>query len=573
MGISCLRLFACVALASIGSLHSQVPSWVPGKPSTDSDLSWREKFAVLSEQQRTAVGLHIIQTWGREARREVFDLSEVTGWSMGSSFVLWAQTDFEAALQRAEEWDGFAGNLLRVAIIRDLAVKDPVEAARRMRALMDPMSRSYYYYVTIKSLVPGLVKQPVSVILQAMHEMRTDIAFMDDFRWGDAMDYLLADEKSWVPADPAEDWAWLISQPQSLARDHLLCAVLRAWLRKDPAKAVTAQVPPLHGYMIKHRLERFFPKDPALACNLLPVGEFVLMRSWVKQLQAAPNSVDLKSWASHWAEKAATPKGARALDTVMRIWAEGDEPAALAWAQQLSAGSARDLALEACRESEIRRFAVAEWKKALPLASSLPPGARRDRCLEAVFAGMGAEEFAIVEQQLAALLDPPRDPAPLRDAWRLARQGYFLGRRQHVEGYACLLELENPQLRGMKAATEFSGMTYAQLDETTRLIQQSALSPQEREACLVQMILHALDGGPQDPGPAERLKLSLRLADPEMRFVHQRALLRSVAEEDLDQARKLLEGSPLTKEEKARLQLDLQRLSTWYRRPSKKAGD
>ncbi|HSI62127.1 MAG TPA: hypothetical protein VLE43_03385 [Candidatus Saccharimonadia bacterium] len=546
---------------------------MPAKALGHDAAALREKFFALSKEDRIAAGLHLIQTWGEDERKTVFEVAEACEVPVTTCFERWARSDFEAALERAEQWDGFSDNLLRQAVILAVAKSDPVEAARRMRARLDPMSRTYYYYVMLQGLVPALGDQPALVILQALHEMRSDLYFMDDFRFGDATETLVNQNKPWNPTDPSREWAYLMAQPPSLARDHLLCATMRAWLKKDLEKAVTVQLPHLYGDMMRYRLEGSFPNDLEKARDLLPVANFDFIRSWLRQVTRRGPSPEYHQWAALSVPEAASPEKSRALDTVMRLWLEKDEAAATAWAQQLPAGPARDAALEACVESEIHHLIPEDWHRAFTMAKAMPPGERSIRCLKAVFAAAGSEEFVFVQKHLAGQAISGSEKAAVRDAWRLARSMFLQQRGDNMAAYIILLEIEDPVLRRWNAEDSLSFVQFTQMDVVRDLIEKSAMSREDKDACVTQMILLAMDGGgPKGPDLQGRLKVSMDITDPETRFVHQRSVLHEVAENDLEKARTLIEEAPIKEEDKVRLRKDWERISKWERREKEKSA-
>ncbi len=282
-----LRIFIVLALL-LASARAEDAPWIPATPAGHDSTALHEKFRQLNKEQRVAALLHLIQKWDRGAWKEVSTLADAHDIPLDECFEQWARRDFKAALERAEQWDGFHGNMLRRAVILAVAKSDPVEAARRVRARFDPMSRSYYYYVTLYGVVPALTDQPARIILQALHEMRSDLCFMDEFRWGDAVYELAGTRYPWKPANPSRDWEYLISQPPSVARDLVLSLTLQVWLQRDLEKAIALDVPPLYEDLIRYRLDNAFPDDLQRVPELLPVANTELIRSWVRHAERKP---------------------------------------------------------------------------------------------------------------------------------------------------------------------------------------------------------------------------------------------------------------------------------------------
>jgi hypothetical protein len=569
---SCLSIFVGLLLSLHSACAEDAPweAWIPASPTGHDSNALYQKFLPLSKEQRVAALLYLIQKWDSSAKKEVFALADAFEIRLNECFEKWARRDFNAALERAEQWDGLHGNSSRIAVILAVAKSDPVEAARRMRARFDPMSRSYYYYVTIYGLVPALTDQPARIVLQAWHEMRSDLFFMDEFRWGDAASELGGTQFPWNPPNPSRDWEYLISQPSSMARDLLLCLTLRVLLKKDLKKAIALEVPPLFSDMIKYRLEDAFPDDLMGASELLPVANIDLLRSWVKQAARKNVQPEWRQWASLSAYQPIPAARDRALDTVMRLWLERDEVGARTWMQDLPAGPARVVAEAVCLEAEVSHLISEDWARAFNLAKSMPEGARRQRCLKTVFAGAAGENLDFIQKELAPLSLPVAQQAQIRDAWRLSRSDY-LSRLKNKDGhgaqedYALILELEDAGMRRMLALARLSLLHPPGSEDVNAVIEKSSMSREEKDACLLQVILLAVDGSPTGLDAAGCLQLSQSIADAETRFVHQRSVVRYVAEENPVQALSLVENSSIKEEDKQRLRKDLELISKWER--------
>jgi hypothetical protein len=551
--------------------------WIPASPAGHDQSALLQKFSSLNKEQRVTAALHLIQKWGSGAREEVFAVASACEIPLDECFENWARQDFEAALERAEQWDGFHGNWLRKSVILAVAKSDPVEAARRMRARFDPMSRSYYYYVMLYGLLPALKDQPARVILQALQEMRSDLFFMDEFRWGDAAYELAGTHDPWRPANPSRDWEYLISQPPSVARDLLLCVTLHVWLKRDLEKAITLDVPPLYADLVSHRLEHAFPEDFKRVPELLPVAKFELMRSWVRNAERKRLQPEWRQWASLSAYQPAPAARERALDTVMRLWLERDEVAVRAWMQDLPDGPARELAEAACVEAEINHLISEDWSRAFSLAKAMPEGARRLRCLKAVFAGAASGELAFVQREIASLSLPAEQQTQIRDAWRVSRSDY-LQRLKTDQGhdplraFALILELEDVSMRRMLALERMSFMQRLSSEDVLEVIEKSSMPRQDKEKLLLQWTLLVIDGSPNGPDIATRLNLTTQIADDETRFVHQRAVIRQLVDDDPRRAQEILAGSVIKEADRQRLRKDLERASKWYRREKTKAA-
>ncbi|RBP35137.1 hypothetical protein DES53_12613 [Roseimicrobium gellanilyticum] len=562
-----LLLLLSVARAEVAPWEA----WIPASAAGHDVDALRQKFSLLSKEQRVAAGLHLIQKWGREARKEVFEVLESSEISVEECFAHWTRRDFEAALERAEQWDGFGGNYLRQAVFRAVAKSDPVEAARRMRARLDPMSRTYYYYVMLQGLVPELANQPARVILQALHEIRSDLCFMDEFRWGDAVYELAGTRYPWKPANPSRDWEYLISQPPSVARDLVLSLTLQVWLQRDLEKAIALDVPPLYEDLVKYRLDNAFPDDVQRVPELLPVANTELMRSWIRHAERKHVECEWRQWASLSAYLPKPSARERALDTVMRLWLERDEVAARAWMQDLPSGPAREVAEAACLEAEIGHVVKEDWHRALSLAKAMPEGTRRQRCLKTVFADAASEKLDFVQKELDVLALPKPQQAQMRDAWRLSRRDYL--QRLKVEdghdplgAYALMLDLEDAGMRRIYALEHLGPLQSSKRNEDLQaLIEKSSLSREEKDACLLQRIYLAVDGSPNGLDTAGRLKLSMDITDDETRFVHQRAVIQEMAYEHPEKAEVLVESSVLKEEDKHHLRKELQRMAKWER--------
>lgn len=551
--------------------------WIPVSSAGHDQSALLQKFSSLSKEQRVRAALHLTQKWGSGAREEVFAVARACRIPLDECFENWARQDFEAALERAEQWDGFHGNWLRKAVIHAVAKSDPVEAARRMRARFDPMSRSYYYYVMLYGLLPALKDQPARVILQALKEMRSDLWFLDEFRWGDAAYELAGTHDPWRPANPSRDWEYLISQPPSVSRDLLLCATLHVWLKRDLERAITLEVPPLYADLVRYRLEHAFPEDLQRVPDLLPVANFELMRSWVRNAERKRLQPEWRQWASLSAYHPTPAARERALDTVMRLWLERDEAAVRSWMQTLPAGPALELAEAACVEAEISRLISEDWSRAFALAKAMPEGARRLRCLKAVFAGAASEELAFVQREIASLSLSAEQQTQIRDAWRVSRSHYLRRRggaeaRDPLGAYALILELEDTSMRRMLALEQLGSMQSQRIEDVNALIEKSSMSREDKDACLLQEIMLAIDGGPNGLDRMGRLKLSMEIADDETRFVHQRAVICEVAGDEPEKAHETLEGSPIKEADKQRLRKDLERMSKWKRPEKAKAA-
>jgi hypothetical protein len=545
-------------------------AWIPASAAGYDADALRQKFSWLSKEQRIAAGLYLIQKWGREARKEVFDVLESSEIPVEECFEHWTRRDFESALERAEQWDGFSGNYLRQAVFRAVAKSDPVEAARRMRARLDPMSRSYYYYVMLQGLVPELANQPARVILQAWQEMRSDLFFMDEFRWGDAAYELAGTRRPWNPVNLPRDWEYLTSQQPSLARDLLLCLTVQVWLRKDFEKAITLEVPPLFQDLLKYRSEYSFPDDLKKAQDLLHVANFELMRNWVRKVVRKDGQPEWRQWAALSAHQPEPAAQQRALDTVMRLWLEWDEAAAKAWAQELPAGPARVIAEAACTEAEMGHLIAEDWPRALQLAKAMPEGIRKQRCLKVVFAGAASEKLDFVQKELAALSLSEPQQAEIRDAWRLSRSLHLqmlplAHGHDELAAYALILEMENADMRRILALEQLGPMQEQRMEDVNGLIEKSSLSREDKDACLLQVIVLAVDGSPKGLDATGRLKLSMDIVDSETRHVHQRSVIREYAEEHPEKAPVLIDDSPIKEVDKQRLRKDLERMSKWER--------
>ena len=138
----------------------------PEPPFTDIPL--KEKLVGLPASQKSEAARFMFDTWSTDRYVELYELLEAMGMSLPELVARWAERDFEAVFRRVEEWEGFGENQMRGALVRQMAAKNPVAAARFMSERLNPMSKQYYYYVLIYGLVPSLADKPISVIHPAL---------------------------------------------------------------------------------------------------------------------------------------------------------------------------------------------------------------------------------------------------------------------------------------------------------------------------------------------------------------------------------------------------------------------
>ena len=568
-------MLACICLETARG-KGPWEEWIPASSQGQSVETLRARFRALQEGPvRNAAGLHLLMRWPASDREAALSLLADVEVDLQACFTTWVPQDFDAALARAEQLDGFHGSEYRPAIFQTLAQKDPLGAAKRMRTQLDPGSKSYYYYVLIHGLVPALKEQSAATVEKALLETTSHRLLLDDFRWQDALRFLAAVDVPWSPPDWEADWRTLSARASSPMRDDLLGALVTARLSQDFDAGMQLPVGSIDPNRLDDMLQYGWPPDSAGKFpGLLGKGHPRLMRLWLRS-QMTPSYVpDWTGWAGMALAIPDETDRRRAIETVAGAWAEHEPQNVRAWLLTLSSAEDRAVALAATLEAILPGLEETQWSESLTQMRTLPPGKLRDRCLEAWCSQAGKIDAGEVQKLVHELTVD--DPVRIR-----CLDAALLHRAQHTENVAeslaLTLGLRSPirRVHEVRIAIESSLPDGGSPEEETtyqalrQAVEQAPLPSVERNGYLQDIILaQVYQQLSTEAGTASAFRIAATLASPEVRHAVRRTALRTLAEKDLAAARRVLETSALNPSEKAVLLKEWEVLSFWRRSPS-----
>lgn len=558
--------------ASLPAWKSWLHSGPPMLVSDDETL--REKFKALSPSEQAAASRYIFDTWDVKHRPEVDELRQAVELRWYALITDWAQKDFETVFRRVEEWEGYHGNELRIALVRQMAARDPIAAARFMRLRLNPMSKQYYYYVLIEGLVPALKDQPMERIMAALDEMRSGEKTMDDFRWRDATYYLLSGEKPWTSPNLEANWKYLIAQKPGKLRTILLTMVLQQALEKDFNNAMKFDlsssqmgVPELEEVLRKQppkptveAFERFLEADPQL------------MQAWVNLLVRQMQSPNWDEWSGQVLRLEPKSRRDRALPAFTRLRLLHDEFPTRQWAATLADPATRALAEQQVMISEVVHQASENWEKACATARAFSEPEARRRALEGVFKAGVHLPLSEITPQAAAAAATPGEVDGLIDSWTSGQIELAMkDQRRFAEGYAVILTLRAPLTRQHYLEKHDSLGRSIGFEIIRKLVGESTLSGPEKSLLLqdiatdeVDALLSGFHAPDESGGPKAALEAASRIQDSELRFIHQRSIVHDSVRSDVAEAKHQVETARVDADTKARLMKEWERVSRWY---------
>lgn len=558
--------------ASLPAWKSWLHSGPPMLVSDDETL--REKFKALSPSEQAAASRYIFDTWDVKHRPEVDELRQAVELRWYALITDWAQKDFETVFRRVEEWEGYHGNELRIALVRQMAARDPIAAARFMRLRLNPMSKQYYYYVLIEGLVPALKDQPMERIMAALEEMRSGEKTMDDFRWRDATYYLLSGEKPWTSPNLEADWKYLLAQKPGKLRTVLLTMVLQQGLEKDFNSAVKFDlsssqmgVPELEEVLRKQppkptseAFERFLEADPQL------------MQAWVNLLMRQMQSPNWDEWSGQVLRLEPKSRRDRELPAFTRLRLLHDEFPTRQWAATLADPAARALAEQQVMISEVIHQASENWDQACATARAFSEPEARHRALEGVFKAGVHLPLSEITPQAAAAAATPGEVDGLIDSWTSGQIELAMkDQRRFAEGYAVILTLRAPLTRQHYLEKHDSLGRSIGFEIIRKLVGESTLSGPEKSLLLqdiatdeVDALLSGFHAPDESGGPKAALEAASRIQDSELRFIHQRSIVHDSVRSDVAEAKHQVETARVDADTKARLMKEWERVSRWY---------
>lgn len=550
-------------------------SWLPSaEPAQISDDNLQQKFKALPPAEKAGASKYIFDTWDVKHRPEVDELRRAVELRWYTLVTDWAQKDFETVFRRAEEWEGYDGNELRIALVRQMAARDPIAAARFMRLRLNPMSLQYYYYVLRDGLVPLLKEQPIQRIMTALEVSASGQTDLDDFRWRDATYYLVSGEKPWTSPNLESDWKYLIAQKPGKLRTILLTMVLQQALEKDFNTAmkfdlISSQmgVPELEEVLIKNpptptadAFERFLAADP------------LLMQAWVNLLVRRMQSPNWDEWSGHVLRLEPKSRRDRVLPAFTRLRLLYDEFPARQWAATLADPAARALAEQQVMISEVVHQASENWDKACAAARAFSEPEARRRALAGVFKAGVHLPLPEISAQAAAAAATPGEVDGLIDSWTSGQIELAMkDRKRFEEGYAFLLTLRAPVTRQHYLEKYDSLGQSIGFEIVRKLVRESTLAEGEKAVLLQDIVADEFDAllsGFQTPnelgGPRAALEAASRIPDPELRFIHQRNIVHAAVRSDVSEAKHQVETAKVDADTKARLMQEWERVSRWY---------
>lgn len=551
-------------------------SWLHSGPPmlTADDETLRENFKALPPEEQAAASRYIFDTWDVKHRPEVDELRQAVELRWYTFVTDWAQKDFETVFRRVEEWESYDGNELRIALVSQMAVRDPIAAARFMRLRLNPMSKQYYYYVLIEGLVPALKNQPMERIMAALDEMRSGEKTMDDFRWRDATYYLVSGEKPWTSPNLEADWKYLIAQKPGKLRTILLTMVLQQALEKDFNTAMKFDlsssqmgVPELEEVLRKQppkptpeAFERFLEADP------------LLMQAWVNLLVRQMPSPNWDEWSRQVLRLEPKSRRDRALPAFTRLRLLYDEFPARQWAATLADPATRTLAEQQVMISEVVHQASENWDKACAAARTFSEPEARRRALAGVFKAGVHLSLPEISAQAAAAAATPGEVDGLIDSWTSGQIELAMKDPKRLEaGYAFLLTLRSPVIRQHYLEKHDSLGRSIGFEIVRKLVRESALGDAEKAVLLqdiatdeVDALLSGFHAPNETGGPKAALEAASRIQDPELRFIHQRSIVHDAVRSDVSEAKHQVETAKVDADSKARLMQEWGRVSRWY---------
>ncbi|WP_050023125.1 hypothetical protein [Verrucomicrobium sp. BvORR034] len=558
--------------ASLPAWRSWLHSGPPMLVSDDETL--RENFRALSPSEQAAASRYIFDTWNVKHRPEVDELRQAVELRWYALITDWAQKDFEAVFRRVEEWEGYHGNELRIALVRQMAARDPIAAARFMRLRLNPMSKQYYYYVLIEGLVPALKDQPMERIMAALEEMRSGEKTMDDFRWRDATYYLLSGEKPWTSPNLEADWKYLLAQKPGKLRTILLTMVLQQALEKDFNNAVKFDLSSSQMGVpeIEEVLRKQPPKPTVEAFERFLEADPLLMQAWVNLLVRQMQSPNWGEWSEHVLRLEPKSRRDKVLPAFTRLRLLHDEFPARQWAATLADPAARTLAEQQVMISEVIHQASENWDQACAAARAFNEPEARRRALEGVFKAGVHLPLSETTTQAAAAAATPGEVDGLIDSWTSGQIELAMkdGKR-FAEGYAFILTLRAPATRQHCLEKYDSLGRSIGFEIVRKLVGESALGGAEKSLLLqdiatdeVDALLSGFHAPDESGGPKAALEAANRIPDPELRFIHQRSIVHDSVRSDVAEARHQVETARVDAETKSRLMKEWERVSRWY---------
>lgn len=588
--ILALYVLPFAAWAADGKAASPDPpwkSWLPSMHPTSEAAAKdvKRRFIELPDTEKADALRHIFETWDVSGKMDLL-FREPDPFLPQHSFApfvaRWAENDFEAVFRRAEEWEGFVGHSVRIALVRDIAQRSPLEAARFMSDRLNPMSKQYYYYVTIYGLVPSLTRLPMSEIMPALAAMASGNVSMDEFRWGDSIDTLLHSEDfSWESPDLESDWTFLLTQSPGVLRDMLLGLVLERKLVEDLSTAIKIDLSPTRARLdyIKPSLWDGFPLDHQAFLKLLPEGDPFLMDCWVRRFidrGRLPKYPDAAPKWSEWAAQVLAMKSGDKRDAALalftRLRLQHDEFPARQWSATIEDATARGITEREVQVSEIIHHATEDWPDAYNAACALTSAPHRQRALMGVFEAGASIERDEVEACAKAGVPVPKEADRLLDAWTIGRARAAAEAERYDEAMALILTLRDADIRARNLEDyEYIGR-FGGFAKVRQSIKDADIRAEEKLALLDAAVIDQVDGlmdgfhVPEEPGGFKAaLEAATLIADPRLQFIHQRAVVHAASMDDLPEAKHVIETAKIDAAARERLMKEWDRLSKWFR--------
>lgn len=588
-----------IALLSAGMIASQavaekpapadspaLPAWRSwlhsGPPMLESDnQTLRANFKALPPAERADAARYIFDTWDVKHSTEVYYLIEDVDLSFPKLVTQWAEKDFETVFRRAEEWEGFHGNVLRIALVRQMGERNPLEAARFMRTRLNPMSKQYYYYVTVEGLVPTLANKPMSEVMPALASIASGQYGLDEFRWLDSSSYLLGGGRPWNSANLDADWSFVLSQNPGPLRTFMLHTVLHRKLEKDFVSAIKTDLgqEDIPATLLQKSMAATAPKDPLEVLTLFPDANLLLLEAWVESLIQSKKAPDWPQWAESVLKLEPATRRNRAVAKFTRIRLLHDEFPARQWAATLADPDARRLAEEQVQVSEIIHQSTENWGKARAAASALTDADARRRALEGVFKAGTHFTLKEITAEAQDSVSDLREMDALLDAWTLG-EFTLAAREKHRQNelFPLLLTMRRPGIRQTMTVEYTHIGRFIGFDAIREAIQNTALHAAEKQLLLQRVSTDEVDGlidgfHPDDVvgGAKTAMDATLRIEDPDQRFVQQRGIVHHAVMDNVQEAKHQVEAAHVDAETKARLMKEWERVSRWYRAQDEKA--